>query len=54
MSESHSLKYVHVDTLNRKAGDTKSRVTVQVPQGLENCSRVALKSFRSLTPSLIK
>jgi hypothetical protein len=45
MSESHSLKYVHVDTLNRKAGETKSRITVHVPQGLENCSRVALKSF---------
>ena len=45
MSESHTLKYVHVDTLNRKSGDTKSRMTVQVPQGLENCSRVALKSF---------
>jgi len=41
----YSLKYVHVDTLNRKSGDTKSRMTVQVPQGLDNCSRVALKSF---------
>ena len=45
MSETNILKYVHVDTLNRKAGETKSRITVQVPQGLENCSRVALKSF---------
>ena len=45
MSESHSLKCVHVDTLNRKSCDTKSRMTVQVPQGLENCSGVALKSF---------
>jgi len=45
MSESQSLKYVHIDSVNRRAGETKSRVTVQVPQGLENCSRVALKSF---------
>jgi len=45
MSESSILKYVHVNSVNRRAGDTKSRLTVQVPQGLENCSRVALKSF---------
>jgi len=49
MSDSHTLKYVHVDTVNRKAGETKSRITVQVPQGLENCSRVALKSFSIAT-----
>ena len=45
MSDSQSLKYVHVNSENRRDGETKSRVTVQVPQGLENCSRVALKSF---------
>ena len=45
MSETQSLKYVHVDSVNRRAGESKSRVTVQVPQGLEKCSRVALKSF---------
>ena len=45
MSESQSLKYVHVDSVNRRAGESKSRITVQVPQGLENCSKVALKSF---------
>jgi len=44
MSES-ILKYVHVDSVNRRVGETKSRITVQSPQGLENCSRVALKSF---------
>ena len=45
MSDSQTLKYVHIDSINRRAGETKSKVTVQVPQGLENCSRVALKSF---------
>jgi len=45
MSDSQSLKYVHVNSENRRSGETKSRITVQVPQGLENCSRVALKSF---------
>ena len=45
MSDSQSLKYVHIDSINRRAGETKSRLTVQVPNGLENCSRVALKSF---------
>ena len=45
MSETQTSKYVHIDSINRRAGETKSRVTVQVPQGLENCSRVALKSF---------
>ena len=45
MSETQSLKYVHIDSINRRDGETKSRLTVQVPQGLENCSRVALKSF---------
>jgi len=45
MSETQSLKYVHIDSINRRPGETKSRLTVQVPQGLENCSRVALKSF---------
>ena len=45
MSDSQSLKYVHVNSENKRAGETKSRITVQVPQGLENCSRIALKSF---------
>jgi hypothetical protein len=45
MSESQSLKYVHIDSVNRRAGESKSRLTVQVPQGLEGCSRIALKSF---------
>ena len=45
MSETSILKYVHVDSVNRRAGDTKSKITVQVPQGLEGCARVALKSF---------
>ena len=45
MSETSSLKYVHVDSVNRRAGESKSRITVQVPQALENCSRIALKSF---------
>jgi len=44
MSES-GLKYVHVDTLNRRSEDTKSILNVRVPQGLGNYSRVALNSF---------
>jgi len=45
MSETSILKYVHVDSVNMRAGESKSRITVRVPQGLEGCSRIALKSF---------
>ena len=45
MSDRHTLKYVYVDTRNKKTTDAMNKITVSVPHGLNQCSRVALKAF---------
>jgi hypothetical protein len=41
----NTLKYVYIDSRKRKSTDKKNNLTVTIPQGLDNCSRIALKSF---------
>jgi hypothetical protein len=53
MSSTRSHKYVHVDSRERRDGETKARMTVNVPHGLNNCREYPLKVSLSPTLSLI-
>lgn len=36
---------MYIDSRKRKTTDKKNNLTITIPQGLDNCSRIALKSF---------
>ena len=41
----NTLQYVYIDSRTRKPTDKRNKLTVSIPHGIDNCSRVALKSF---------
>lgn len=45
MNSSGHYKYLHIDSRHRNQQQSKSNFTVQIPHGLDNISRVCVKSF---------
>lgn len=45
MNSSEHYKYVHIDSRHRNKRQSKSNFTVQIPHGLDNISKVCVKSF---------